>query len=176
MFYFTFYGMMIVAATPNLDGATTVSSAFSGLWNLFSCFIVPCTVGNSFLASTFIFVVVKRASLTNFFCLISWKITRGYQCGGDGTIGQINPVAWTMYGLLVSQYGDVTEKLDGAEATVKEFVRRFFGYKHDFLGIVAFVNVVFAVAFSLFFALQIRTFNFQKRQNKLASLLCWKNN
>ncbi|PON56713.1 LOW QUALITY PROTEIN: hypothetical protein PanWU01x14_179310 [Parasponia andersonii] len=65
MFYFTFYGMMIVAATPNLDGATTVSSAFYMDCGTSSP-VLPCTVGNSFLASTFFFVVVKRASLTNF--------------------------------------------------------------------------------------------------------------
>ena len=73
------------------------------------------------------------------------------------------PVAWTMYGLLVSQYGDVTDKFDGTDETVKEFVKRFFGFKHDFLGVVAFVNVVFAVGFPLIFAFLIKTFNFQKR-------------
>ncbi|XP_030479880.1 pleiotropic drug resistance protein 1 [Cannabis sativa] len=129
MFYFTFYGMMVVAATPDLDVATTVSSAFYGLWNLFSGFIIP----------------YSRIPV--------WWKWYYWTC----------PVAWTMYGMLVSQYGDVTEKFDGTEETVKEFVERFFGYKHDFLGIVAFVNVVFAVAFPVIFSLLIKAFNFQKR-------------
>ena len=65
MLYFTFYGMMIVAATPNLDIATTVSSAFYGLWNLFSGFIVPCTVGIVSLLPYFINVDF----LFFFFCI-----------------------------------------------------------------------------------------------------------
>ncbi|KAL5537371.1 hypothetical protein UlMin_046283 [Ulmus minor] len=43
MFYFTFYGMMTVAVTPNHHIATIVSFAFFGIWNLFSGFIVPRT-------------------------------------------------------------------------------------------------------------------------------------
>ncbi|XP_030480269.1 pleiotropic drug resistance protein 1 isoform X1 [Cannabis sativa] len=129
MFYFTFYGMMVVAATPNLDVATTVSSAFYGLWNLFSGFIIP----------------YSRIPV--------WWKWYYWTC----------PVAWTMYGMVVSQYGDVMDRLDGTEETLKEFMERFFGYKHDFLGVVALVNVVFAVIFPLIFALQMKTFNFQQR-------------
>ncbi|PON71212.1 ABC type transporter protein [Trema orientale] len=131
MLYFTFYGMMVVAATPNLEVATTVSSAFYGLWNLFSGFIVPYT----------------RMPV--------WWRWYYWTC----------PVAWTMYGLLVSQYGDVTEKFDDGttEETVREFLRRYFAYRHDFLGVVASVNVAFAVAFPLIFALLIKELNFQKR-------------
>ena len=42
--HFTFYGMMAVALTPNLHIASVVSSAFYGIWNLFSGFIIPRTV------------------------------------------------------------------------------------------------------------------------------------
>ncbi|WRX26795.1 ABC transporter-like [Theobroma cacao] len=41
LLYFTFYGMMAVAVTPNHHIAAIVSSAFYGLWNLFSGFIIP---------------------------------------------------------------------------------------------------------------------------------------
>ncbi|CAK7336270.1 unnamed protein product [Dovyalis caffra] len=41
LLYFTFYGMMAVAMTPNYHIAAIVSSAFYGLWNLFSGFIIP---------------------------------------------------------------------------------------------------------------------------------------
>ena len=45
--YFTFYGMMAVAITPNQHISGIVSSAFYGLWNLFSGFIIPHTVSTN---------------------------------------------------------------------------------------------------------------------------------
>ncbi|KAF8393284.1 hypothetical protein HHK36_021525 [Tetracentron sinense] len=46
LLYFTFYGMMTVAMTPNQNIAAIVSAAFYGLWNLFSGFVVPRTVSS----------------------------------------------------------------------------------------------------------------------------------
>lgn len=72
------------------------------------------------------------------------------------------PVAWTIYGLVASQFGDINDKLDTGE-TLKEFINSYFGYKHDFLGFVALITVGFAVLFGFIFAFSIRAFNFQKR-------------
>ena len=44
LLYFTFYGMMAVAVTPNQDTSSTISSAFLAIWNIFSGFIIPQTV------------------------------------------------------------------------------------------------------------------------------------
>ncbi|CAK8543696.1 unnamed protein product [Lathyrus sativus] len=77
-----------------------------------------------------------------------------------------NPVAWSLYGLLVSQYGDVKQNIessDGGVTTVEEFLRDYFGFKHDFLGVVAAANIALPVAFALIFAISIKMFNFQKR-------------
>ncbi|KAJ3683390.1 hypothetical protein LUZ60_013617 [Juncus effusus] len=41
LLYFTFYGMLCVGLTPNYNIASIVSSAFYGIWNLFSGFIIP---------------------------------------------------------------------------------------------------------------------------------------
>lgn len=41
LLYFTFYGMMSVAITPNHHVAAIVAAAFYGIWNLFCGFIVP---------------------------------------------------------------------------------------------------------------------------------------
>ncbi|EEF35081.1 ATP-binding cassette transporter, putative [Ricinus communis] len=43
LMYFTFYGMMAVAFTPNHHIASIVSSAFYSIWNVFAGFIVPRT-------------------------------------------------------------------------------------------------------------------------------------
>lgn len=42
--YFTFYGMMTTALSPNHHIAAISSSAFYAIWNLFSGFLVPLTV------------------------------------------------------------------------------------------------------------------------------------
>ncbi|WOK99146.1 ABC transporter G family member 36-like isoform X2 [Canna indica] len=75
-----------------------------------------------------------------------------------------SPVAWTLYGLVVSQFGDIEETFEnGTGESVSEFVRSYFGFKHDFLGVVAVVVVAFTVLFAFLFGFAIRTFNFQKR-------------
>ncbi|KAK3438213.1 hypothetical protein EUGRSUZ_C02835 [Eucalyptus grandis] len=125
---YTFYGMMTVAATPNLNIAVITSAGFYLIWNLFSGFVVPRT----------------RIPI--------WWRWYYWAC----------PVSWTMYGLVASQFGDVKDKLDTGE-TVEEFVQSYFGFRHDFLGVVAIVLVGFPVLFVFVFAFSIRTFNFQKR-------------
>ncbi|KAL2591003.1 hypothetical protein AAZV13_13G319600 [Glycine max] len=74
------------------------------------------------------------------------------------------PVAWTLYGLIASQFGDITERMPGEDnKMVKEFIEDYFGFKHDFVGICAVVVAGIAVAFALIFGAAIKTFNFQKR-------------
>nr|XP_043634623.1 pleiotropic drug resistance protein 1-like isoform X2 [Erigeron canadensis] len=73
-----------------------------------------------------------------------------------------NPLAWTLYGLVVSQFGDYDDLLVSGE-TVKGFLDRYFGYKHDFLGAIAGVHVGLVVIYGYIFAYSIKSFNFQKR-------------
>ncbi|KAF3635241.1 hypothetical protein FXO38_24732 [Capsicum annuum] len=128
LLYFTFYGMMTVAVTPNENVSQIVVYFFHSVWNLFSGFIIP------------------RPRIP-----IWW---RWYYWGC--------PVAWTLYGLLVSQFGDVQTKLSDDE-TVEQFLRRYFGFKHEFLGVVAAVTVAYAVVSAFTFAFGIEVFNFQRR-------------
>ncbi|CBI20978.3 hypothetical protein VitviT2T_004741 [Vitis vinifera] len=72
------------------------------------------------------------------------------------------PISWTLYGLIGSQFGDMKDKLDTGE-TIEDFVRSYFGFRNDFLGIVAVVIVGITVLFGFTFAYSIRAFNFQKR-------------
>jgi len=74
-------------------------------------------------------------------------------------------VAWSLYGLVASQYGDVKQSIESSDGsqTVENFLRNYFGFKHDFLGVVALVNVAFPIAFALVFAIAIKMFNFQRR-------------
>ncbi|KAL9238626.1 hypothetical protein vseg_013022 [Gypsophila vaccaria] len=128
--YFTYYGMMSVAITPNYHVAAIAGAAFYGLWNLFSGFLIP----------------KPRIPI--------WWTWYYY----------LSPVAWTLNGLVTSQFGDIDEKLvDGFDQTVKEFIKSYFGFHHDFLGEVAAIVVGFTVVCAFTFAFSIKTFNFQRR-------------
>ncbi|KAF7030619.1 hypothetical protein CFC21_042129 [Triticum aestivum] len=76
------------------------------------------------------------------------------------------PVAWTVYGLVVSQYGDVEDliKVPGQpDQQVSSFIKSYFGYDNDFMGVVAVVLAGFTVFFAMIYAYCIKTFNFQQR-------------
>ncbi|KAK8947941.1 putative pleiotropic drug resistance protein 2 [Platanthera guangdongensis] len=128
LLYFTYYGMLAVSLTPNLNVASIVVSAFYSIWNIFAGFVIP------------------RPGMPIWWRWYYWAC----------------PVAWSLYGLLVSQYGDVNEMLD-TDQTVAEFLKSYFGFRHDFLGVVAVMVVFFAVFFAFLFGLAIKVLNFQKR-------------
>ncbi|KAF3959728.1 hypothetical protein CMV_015485 [Castanea mollissima] len=74
------------------------------------------------------------------------------------------PIAWTLYGLVASQFGDIEDlMIDGSKGSVKEYVKSSLGFKHDFLGVVAGVVAGIAVLFAFIFAVSIKVFNFQRR-------------
>ncbi|KAK7349157.1 hypothetical protein VNO77_06301 [Canavalia gladiata] len=127
--YFTFYGMMAVAITPNHHVASIVGAAFYGIWNLFSGFVIP------------------QPNIPVWWRWYYWAC----------------PVAWTIYGLVASQYGDVTDLIKSENKSVQEFIRSYFGIKHDFLGVCAIMVSGFAVLFVFIFALSVKVLNFQKR-------------
>ncbi|ERM97072.1 hypothetical protein AMTR_s00122p00119310 [Amborella trichopoda] len=134
LLYFTYYGMMAVAITPNQDIAAIGAGAFYAIWNLFSGFLIP------------------RPSMPG------WWRWYGWAC----------PVGWTLYGLVVTQFGDVHTPLEAPDATLKpqtvaEFVNDYFGFKRDFLGVVSAVVVGLPVFFAFMFAFSIKFLNFQKR-------------
>lgn len=77
-------------------------------------------------------------------------------------------MAWSLYGLITSQLGDVETTIDTLGAgngrqTVKAFLEDYFGYHFNFLGWVAFVHVGLVVLFGFVFGLSIKYFNFQRR-------------
>ncbi|KAF8027596.1 hypothetical protein BT93_E0489 [Corymbia citriodora subsp. variegata] len=78
----------------------------------------------------------------------------------------ICPVAWTVYGCIVSQYGDVEDKIKipgQADQSIKQYIQDTFGYDPNFMGPVAGVLVAFTVFFAFMFAYCIKALNFQMR-------------
>lgn len=78
----------------------------------------------------------------------------------------ICPTAWTMYGLIVSQYGDLEDEISvpgGGLKKIKVYVEDHFGYSRDLMGPVAGVLVGFTVFFAFMFGFCIKALNFQHR-------------
>ncbi|OQU87144.1 hypothetical protein SORBI_3003G215300 [Sorghum bicolor] len=72
------------------------------------------------------------------------------------------PVAWSLYGLVVSQFGDIRTPMDDG-VPVNVFVENYFDFKHSWLGVVAIVVVAFVVLFAFLFGFAIMKLNFQRR-------------
>ncbi|KAM2061392.1 hypothetical protein ACFX1T_046458 [Malus domestica] len=131
--YFTYYGMMTVSITPNVQVAGIVASFFYSFFNLFSGFYIPKPK------------------------IPKWWIWFYYIC----------PVSWTVYGFIVSQFGDVEDTVRAPgitpDPTIKWYIENHFGYDTNFMGPVAVILVGFAAFFAFMYAFGIRALNFQIR-------------
>ncbi|XP_019711082.2 ABC transporter G family member 42 [Elaeis guineensis] len=76
------------------------------------------------------------------------------------------PISWTVYGLVVTQYGDQEDliKVPGQpDQIIKFYLKDHFGYDSDSMGVVATMLVGFTVLFAFVFAYGIKKLNFQQR-------------
>ncbi|KAG0455937.1 hypothetical protein HPP92_023725 [Vanilla planifolia] len=131
--YFTYYGMMTVSISPNHQVASIFAATFYSLFNLFSGFFIP------------------KPKIPKWWIWYYW----------------ICPLAWTVYGLITTQYGDLNDLIDVPgmkdKQAIKTYVKDYYGYHRDFMGVVAVVLVGFCVFFAFTFAFCVRTLNFQRR-------------
>ncbi|KAF7012500.1 hypothetical protein CFC21_026688 [Triticum aestivum] len=77
-----------------------------------------------------------------------------------------NPVSWTIYGVVASQFGENNNSLSipgGSPIVVKKFLEDNLGINHDFLGYVVLAHFSYAIGFYFVFAYSIKVLNFQKR-------------
>ncbi|KAM0032056.1 putative ABC-type sulfate transporter [Helianthus debilis subsp. tardiflorus] len=79
----------------------------------------------------------------------------------------ICPLAWTVYGFMISQYHDVENKIMvpgmAYEPPMNSYIEDHYGYRSDFMGPVAAVLIGFCLLFAFVFALCLRILNFQMR-------------
>ncbi|CAM6086642.1 unnamed protein product [Calypogeia fissa] len=130
---YSYWGMMTVSLTPTPPLATILAGSISNIWSLFSGFIL--------LHPQF---------------PVWWKW--GYW---------LDPLAYIIYGTLVSQFGDLddvyTVAQDGSQMTVKQLLRKSYGYKHSFLWFVAWMSIMFPIIFAVVFVVCIKFLNYQQR-------------
>ncbi|WCJ19069.1 ABC transporter G family member 39 [Euphorbia peplus] len=78
-----------------------------------------------------------------------------------------SPTAWTIYGLVTSQVGNIDDVVHIAGSPVpipvKDFLKEGFGFEYDFLGAVAAAHIGFVLLFMFVFAYGIKFLNFQTR-------------
>lgn len=81
------------------------------------------------------------------------------------------PTAWTMNGLITSQYGNENRSIKVVNYTtggtdpqdITTFLNTTYGFHKDFLPAVAVVLIVFPLFFATVFTFCVRTLNFQRR-------------
>ncbi|XP_072999974.1 ABC transporter G family member 48-like isoform X2 [Typha latifolia] len=78
----------------------------------------------------------------------------------------LDPVAWSIYGIIASQLADLENlvTIPGAPSlTVKEFLSQNLGFERGLLNYVVLVHLAFVLVFFFTFAYAIKYLNFQKR-------------
>lgn len=77
----------------------------------------------------------------------------------------ICPTAWSLNGLLTSQYGDMEKEIliFGDQKSVGSFLKDYYGFRHDRLSLVAVVLIAYPIIYASLFAYCIGKLNYQKR-------------
>ncbi|KAJ1403026.1 P-loop containing nucleoside triphosphate hydrolase [Sesbania bispinosa] len=77
----------------------------------------------------------------------------------------ICPTAWSLNGLLTSQYGGMDKEIliFGVKKSVGSFLKDYYGFRHDRLSLVAVVLIAYPIVYASLFAYCIGKMNYQKR-------------
>ena len=78
----------------------------------------------------------------------------------------INPIAWALYGIIVTQLGDITGDValpDGGAEDLQTLLITTFDYHYSFRGWVVAILLGFAVFFAAIAVLCLKVLKFQRR-------------
>ncbi|KAH6797602.1 pleiotropic drug resistance 6 [Perilla frutescens var. hirtella] len=136
---------------------------------IFMCFVYFTLYGMMFVALT---PGLQVASIGSAFFLSFWNLFSGFLLPRT----QIpiwwrwyywcSPVAWTIYGVVASQFGEMNAQVEVPGVgfrTVKAYLKQNLGFDHHFLPVVALMHLVFVLLFAFTFAFGIKCLNFQRR-------------
>ncbi|KDD75002.1 ABC-2 type transporter [Helicosporidium sp. ATCC 50920] len=133
LIFFTAFGLLCVALTPDIAIASLFSSFFFGFWNLICGFLQ-----------------VQSA-------IPGWWIWAYY----------LNPVSWSLYGLIVSQLGDLYDEyivnFDGQTVSISAFIQDYLGFKYSFIWPCVGILLGFIVVFRTSTFAALKLLNFQNR-------------
>lgn len=76
-------------------------------------------------------------------------------------------MAWSTYGFIVSQYGDVEYTIEvpgmSRKPMIKDYIKHEFGYDSEHTGAMAIILVGFAAFIALMYSFFIKKLTFQTR-------------
>uniref|UniRef100_M8B7T8 Pleiotropic drug resistance protein 5 n=1 Tax=Aegilops tauschii TaxID=37682 RepID=M8B7T8_AEGTA len=137
---------------------------------LAACFVYITLYGMMLIACTPSYLL---ATVLVSFTIMQWNIFAGFLISRPMIpvwwrwFYWADPVSWTIYGVIASQFGDDDRILTAPGQTggvvVKDFLNDKLGYRHDFLGYVVLGHFAFILLFFFLFAYGIKKLNFQKR-------------
>ncbi|CAJ1886857.1 unnamed protein product [Sphenostylis stenocarpa] len=142
---------------------------FSFYYFMLICLIYYTLYGMMIAALT---PTLQIASICNSFFLTVWSMFAGFVIPRTRIpvwwrwYYWLAPNAWTIYGLVTSQFGDENAQVEipGAENMgLKELLKESFGYDYHFLPVVVVVHLGWVLLFLFVFAYGIKFLNFQKR-------------
>lgn len=147
----------------------TVGKFFWFYYFIFMCFVYFTLYGMMLIALT---PGLQIAAIVASFFVSFWNLFSGFLLPRT----QIpiwwrwyywcSPIAWTIYGVVTSQVGDLTSTIEVPGAgvmTVKAYLKQSLGYDHDFLPVVGVMHLIFVLLFVLVFAFGIKCLNYQRR-------------
>ncbi|CAM6091822.1 unnamed protein product [Calypogeia fissa] len=134
LLFYTYWGMISVAATPNAAVASILATSLFGFFNLFSGF------------------TITKNQMPVWWKWFYWCTPTSWTLYGL-IASQLGDVETDI---------NVPDQ-PGAQISVKDFIDSYFGFKHSFLKFVAIEQVLLLVAMAFIFASCIKNFNFQRR-------------
>ncbi|CAI5480132.1 unnamed protein product [Closterium sp. Yama58-4] len=133
LFYFTCYGLMAIAISPNEQLAMVISGFFFSFWNLLCGFLIT------------------RPQIPVWWRWFYWINPVSWTLYGLNA-SQLGDVTTTLQVPGVSP-----------DPTVQVYLEEVFGYQHSWLGYVVLVNIGFIILFFTVFAYALKKLNFQNR-------------
>ncbi|KAL3152680.1 hypothetical protein ABBQ38_012275 [Trebouxia sp. C0009 RCD-2024] len=133
LLFFTSWGIIAVALTPNIQISAVLSSGVYTFWFIFGGFIVP------------------RPQIHG------WWIWYYF----------LDPLAYTIWGLIGSQLSDVSDvtlvSQTGMRMALNEYMTTTYKFRHAFIGAAAAILIAFIVLFHLLTAFALQKLNYLKR-------------
>ncbi|XP_075636399.1 pleiotropic drug resistance protein 2-like isoform X2 [Castanea sativa] len=147
----------------------TAAKFFLFYFFIFTCYIYFTLYGMMLVALT---PSLHIAAICMSFFLSFWNLFSGFLISRKQLpiwwrwYYWASPVAWTLYGLVASQVGDIDALLEipgAGSVPIKEYLKTSMGFEHDFLPAVVVAHIGFVLIFVFAFAYGIKFLNFQRR-------------
>lgn len=142
-------------------------------WYQFMIFITLFLMTNYGIMSVYATPNIVAASVSSSMFFGLWNLYAGFIIApGNMPVyfkwyRYLNPIYWSLYGIIVSQLGDVSELVDlGPGITpvpVSQYLEDQFGYKHNFIGYVALIMIGYGLAFAVIGVFALQFLKYQKR-------------